>query len=83
MTTSKKIPSKKRLIITILSITTSLFLLTAFLSVAPALFVNAIFQNQHDNTVGSNFDGGGKPMIHNGFLTNELEPIPKLSFYRL
>ncbi len=39
---------------------------------APALFVNAIFQNQHNNIVGSNFDGGGKPMIHNGFLTNGL-----------
>jgi hypothetical protein len=81
MTTSKKIPSKKRLIITILSITTSLFLLTAFLSVAPALFVNAIFQNQHNNTVGSNFDGGGKPLIHNGFLTNELinNSIPQIN----
>jgi hypothetical protein len=72
MTKSKKIPSKKKLIIAILSITTSLFLLTAFLSVAPALFVNAIFQNQHNNIVTSNFDGGGEPIIHNGFLKHGL-----------
>ena len=70
MSLSKKIPSKKRILVTILSITTSLFLLTAFLSLTPSLFANAIFQNQH-NIVGSNF-GGGKPMIHNGFLTNGL-----------
>ncbi|MGN6709704.1 MAG: hypothetical protein ACTHKF_10195, partial [Candidatus Nitrosocosmicus sp.] len=56
--------------VTILSITTSLFLLTAFLFMAPATFVNAIFQNQHNNIMGANFGGGGigKP-FHNGYLT--------------
>ncbi|MGN6346730.1 MAG: hypothetical protein ACTHME_03410 [Candidatus Nitrosocosmicus sp.] len=73
MSSSKKIPSKKRILVTILSITTSLFLLTAFLSMAPATFVNAIFQNQHNNIMGANFGGGGigKP-FHNGYLTNGL-----------
>jgi hypothetical protein len=73
MSSSKKILSKKRILVTILSITTSLFLLTAFLSMAPATFVNAIFQNQHNNIIGTNFGGGGigKP-FHNGYLTNGL-----------
>jgi hypothetical protein len=83
MSLSKKIPSKKRLTITILSITTSLFLLTAFLSMAPGSFVSAVFQNQHNNAIGSNFGGqvGGKPMIHNGFFMNGMNNnnIPQIN----
>jgi hypothetical protein len=82
MSSSKKNPSKKRLTITILSITTSLFLLTAFLSAAPASFVSAVFQNQHNNIIGSSFGGlgGGKPMIHNGFFMNGMNNnIPQIN----
>lgn len=72
------------MIITILSITTSLFLLTAFLSMAPASFVSAIFPYQHDNIMGTNFGGAGglgKPMIHNGFFMNGLinNNIPQIN----
>jgi hypothetical protein len=73
MSLSKKILSKRRIIVTILSITTSLFLLAAFLSISPASFVNAVFQNQHNNVIGSNFGGAGeKSIMNNGFFTNGL-----------
>jgi len=48
----------------ILAITTSVFLLTTFLSVTPSLFANAIVQNQ--NMMG----GMAKPMTNNGYQTN-------------
>ena len=48
----------------ILAITTSVFLLTTFLSVTPSSFANAIVQNQ--NMMG----GMGKPMTNNGYQTN-------------
>jgi hypothetical protein len=41
---------------------------------APTSFINAVFQNQHNNVIGSSFGGGwGKPIIHNGFLMNGLD----------
>lgn len=54
------------MIIKVLSITTSLFLITAFLSVAPSVFANAIMQNQ--NTMG--LGGEGKFMMHNSYQMN-------------
>jgi len=44
---TKKKHQTKKIIITILSITTSVFLLTAFLSEGPSMFVNVIMQNHN------------------------------------
>jgi hypothetical protein len=63
---TKKTPSKKRLMITILAITTSVFLLTAFLSVGPAVFVNAIMQNHTMMVIW----GPGKTMSNNSSAMN-------------
>ena len=65
MTILGKTSGKNRMVIKILSITTSLFLITAFLSVAPSSFANAFMQNQ--NTMGL---GGGKFMMHNSYQMN-------------
>jgi predicted PurR-regulated permease PerM len=73
MSSSKKIQSKKRTLVTMLYITTSLLLLTAFLSmVAPLSSVNAIAQNLNENVKGANFGVGGKPIMNKGFFTNGL-----------
>jgi hypothetical protein len=64
MSNLKITSSKKGMLKMILAITTSVFLLTTFLSVTPSLFANAIVQNQ--NMMG----GMGKPMTNNGYQTN-------------
>ncbi|MGN6350065.1 MAG: PepSY domain-containing protein [Candidatus Nitrosocosmicus sp.] len=64
MSNLEKTSSKKGMLKMILVITTSVFLLTTFLSVTPSSFANAIVQNQ--NMMG----GMGKPMTNNGYQTN-------------
>ena len=59
---TKKTSGKKKMIITILAITTSVYLLTAFLSVGPSMFVNAVMQNH--NWMG--IWGPGKTITNNG-----------------
>ncbi|HEX5519937.1 MAG TPA: hypothetical protein VFX18_05805 [Candidatus Nitrosocosmicus sp.] len=66
MSNLEKTSSKKGMLKMILAITTSVFLLTTFLSVTPSSFANAIVQNQ--NMMGGM--GMGKPMTNNGYQTN-------------